>query len=292
MEPMEPTPPPEPIPNEQPPEPQPPEPPPRIALRAILFAIVLLLVLSVVSVIAGAVLDQVTGRAGFVSLAAVVALVAAFVGAAWLAIATARRRPREYLPLAGLRGKAWIAAAVLGLGTAMLNVTLPVRLFAWMDSDYPEVLGEMLTDLEALTTPVGVVLLLGVLTPIAEEVLFRGVVLRSLLDRWGPWTAILVSSAIFGAFHLQPVHALIAFVLGTAAGWAMVATGSLWAAVAVHVTNNVLAAGAGMVAPEVEAAPLWLLAPAGVALAAGVVLLRPAVRQGRTRPGGDPALGE
>jgi membrane protease YdiL (CAAX protease family) len=281
MEPLEPG--PEPILEPKPPDPQPPERPPRIALRASLLAILFVIVLSLVAGVAGLALNHLTGGSGFESLAGVLAIAAAFPGAGWVAILTVRRRPREYLPLAVPGRRTWVAAAVLGLGTVMLNITLPVRLFA-MDSGYLEMVEAMLTDLDALVSPLGVLLLLGVLVPLCEEVLFRGVILRSLLDRWSTWTAILVSALIFGLFHLHPVHALIAFVLGIAAGWAMVVTGSLWAAVAVHLTNNLVAVGTALLAPELEAVPLWVLAPAAATLAVGVVLLRPFRTGGRAGP--------
>jgi len=205
-----------------------------------------------------------------------------------VAVWTARRRMREYLPLAAPRPTAWLAGVLLGLGVVLLNFTLPVRLFDWTGSDYAETLEAMLTNLQALLSPVGMLLLLGVLTPLCEEILFRGVVLRSLLDHRGAWPAILLSSVIFALFHLHPIHALIALVLGLVAGWAMVATGSVWTAFAVHATNNLVACGMALVTPEVEAAPWWVLLPSAAALAAGVGLLR--VRNERPAAGPRPGL--
>ncbi len=46
-------------------------------------------------------------------------------------------------------------------------------------------------------------LLAVVVAPIVEELLFRGLVLRSLRSRLGPWPAILVQGALFGAIHVQ-----------------------------------------------------------------------------------------
>jgi membrane protease YdiL (CAAX protease family) len=263
-------------------------PPPKLALRATLLAVAFVLVVSVGAAVAGLVLNHLTGRTEFVDLAAILGVGGAFLGAAAVAIWTARRRIGEYLPLARPRPAAWLAGGLLGLGTALLNFTLPVRLFDWAGSEYAETLEAMLTNLQALLSPVGMLLLLGVLTPLSEELLFRGVVLRSLLDHRGAWPAILISSVVFALFHVHPIHALIAFVLGITAGWAMVATGSVWTAFAVHATNNLLACGVALVNPEVEAAPWWVLAPAAVALAAGVGLLR--ARDERPQAGPQPGL--
>lgn len=43
-----------------------------------------------------------------------------------------------------------------------------------------------------------------VLTSIPEELAFRGVLLGSGLRLWGPWRASLISSALFGLWHIAP----------------------------------------------------------------------------------------
>jgi membrane protease YdiL (CAAX protease family) len=42
------------------------------------------------------------------------------------------------------------------------------------------------------------------LTAIPEEFAFRGVLLGSALRLWGPWRASLVTSALFGLWHIEP----------------------------------------------------------------------------------------
>jgi membrane protease YdiL (CAAX protease family) len=42
------------------------------------------------------------------------------------------------------------------------------------------------------------------LTAIPEEFAFRGVLLGSALKMWGPWRASLVTSALFGLWHIAP----------------------------------------------------------------------------------------
>jgi membrane protease YdiL (CAAX protease family) len=43
-----------------------------------------------------------------------------------------------------------------------------------------------------------------VLTAIPEEFAFRGVLLGSALRLWGPWRASLITSALFGLWHIEP----------------------------------------------------------------------------------------
>lgn len=51
---------------------------------------------------------------------------------------------------------------------------------------------------------VAIVLLVVVVAPLAEEILFRGLILRGLLDRWRPAVAVAVQGVVFGAVHVQP----------------------------------------------------------------------------------------
>jgi len=53
-----------------------------------------------------------------------------------------------------------------------------------------------------LTYELGVSIVL--LTAIPEEFAFRGVLLGSALRLWGPWRASLVTSALFGLWHIAP----------------------------------------------------------------------------------------
>lgn len=78
-------------------------------------------------------------------------------------------------------------------------------------------------------------------TSFSEELLFRGVVERALLDTWrSKWIAILVSSLLYGAVHLWLGHfpnwnwVLIATVLGLFLGSAYARSGSIRAPMVTH----------------------------------------------------------
>ena len=87
---------------------------------------------------------------------------------------------------------------------------------------------------------------------IAEELLFRGIVLGSLTARFGPGTAVLGSATLFGLFHADPAHIAGAVPLGLYLGAIRVVTGSTLAAAFCHIVNNALAIGL-MVSPEIFA---------------------------------------
>ena len=82
---------------------------------------------------------------------------------------------------------------------------------------------------------------LALVTPVAEEVLFRGFVLRGLLDRMGPGPAVVATALVFGAFHLEAGTIIPIFFTGLALGWLYVRTGSLWPCIAAHAGQNAIA---------------------------------------------------
>ena len=84
---------------------------------------------------------------------------------------------------------------------------------------------------------------IGVLVPIAEEMVFRGAILRRLLDLTGNekrWIAIVTSAALFGLVHGNMLQGLNAFALGLPLGWMYVRTRSIVPGVVMHFTNNSL----------------------------------------------------
>ncbi len=84
--------------------------------------------------------------------------------------------------------------------------------------------------------------LLVVVTPLVEEVVFRGALFRGWRVRWSPVVALLVSSAVFGALHPQGVGA---FLLGATYALLYTRTRSLWASVLAHGLNNAMVAALG-----------------------------------------------
>ena len=82
---------------------------------------------------------------------------------------------------------------------------------------------------------------LAVVTPLSEEILFRGFVLRGLLNRIGPSPAVVAAALVFSAFHLDAGTMIPIFFTGLALGWLYVKTGSLWPCIAAHAGQNTLA---------------------------------------------------
>jgi membrane protease YdiL (CAAX protease family) len=85
-----------------------------------------------------------------------------------------------------------------------------------------------------------VLILLCVLVPVGEEVFFRGFIYGTL-RRWGRVSAVVLSSVLFAAVHLQIVHFLPILVLGVVLALLYERTGSLAGSIAVHGINNLIA---------------------------------------------------
>ncbi len=90
-------------------------------------------------------------------------------------------------------------------------------------------------------------------SPIAEEVMFRGVIFQQLRSRWKLSRAAIASSLLFAAFHVpwwvisgekegnELMIALIwLFVFGMICAWLFDCGNSLYAPLVVHVINNLL----------------------------------------------------
>lgn len=80
---------------------------------------------------------------------------------------------------------------------------------------------------------------IGVLPAIGEEVLFRGVLQRKLMEHWvNPHLAIWVAAAIFSAIHVQFYGFIPRMLLGALFGYLYYWSGSLWVAIFAHFVNN------------------------------------------------------
>jgi uncharacterized protein len=86
----------------------------------------------------------------------------------------------------------------------------------------------------------------ALLAPVAEELLFRGVLLPALARTFlGFWGAAVVSTLVWTALHIGNAYSLagmfLVFMLGIIFSWLFAKTGSLRVPIAAHMINNALA---------------------------------------------------
>lgn len=81
-------------------------------------------------------------------------------------------------------------------------------------------------------------LLFALLPALCEELLYRGVLAPTLAQRIGFWPGLLVSSLLFGLLHFNLSRLLPTALLGMAAGYVRLRSGSLWPAMLLHFLYN------------------------------------------------------
>jgi membrane protease YdiL (CAAX protease family) len=126
-----------------------------------------------------------------------------------------------------------VAAISLGSFTLFwgpISYVFPEAVQEWAVEGMPELLtpgspARMLAE--------GVIIV--VLAPLLEELLFRGFLLHRWSHRWGLRTGVIMTSIAFAVVHVEPVGH---FVFGLAMCALYLSTGSLWAPIAAHALNN------------------------------------------------------
>lgn len=172
----------------------------------------------------------------------------------------------------------------------LVGATQVAWFLAWLQSlvapvpvEYLEMLSEMVTA-DSVPRFLWLLLLVALAPAVAEEVLFRGVLLSGLRSRVSPMAAVVLSGLIFGLFHIAPetgFRILPTAWLGVVLAWVVVVTGSLPLAAFLHFMNNgailtlmALPATRELVMGSPDAAPPLILLPLALgALVLGVVLL-------------------
>ncbi len=118
-------------------------------------------------------------------------------------------------------------------------------------------------------------LYVALFAPVFEEILFRGVILRTL-EPYGKKFAILASAFLFGIFHGNPVQTPYAFAVGLVLGYVTVEHSLLWAVI-LHLINNFVLGDAlprlMQLLPDLAGELVWFVVIWGSAVAALVILL-------------------
>jgi membrane protease YdiL (CAAX protease family) len=146
---------------------------------------------------------------------------------------------RRAFPLGGISGGAWGALVVIGVGAAIVFSELD-NLVRWVLPP-PQFIREMMGDIFMARDKFASLFFTAVIVaPVAEELLFRGIILRGLLGRFKPWMAISLSAMLFALMHMNPWQTVPQFGLGLVLGWFYLRTRSLWPCIAGHALNNLL----------------------------------------------------
>ena len=176
--------------------------------------------------------DYLTKNGEILAITAVISSLATFI----LFVST------KWAPVSGnyLKTRPWDVffwSALLALGSI-----LPMQFLAEkINLTMPEGTEEMFKSI--MKVPWGYVAL-GIMVPIAEEIVFRGAIQRVLQNVLGErkrWIAIAVSALIFGIIHFNLAQGLHAFLVGLLLGWLYSKTGSILPGFVFHWVNNTVA---------------------------------------------------
>ncbi len=97
------------------------------------------------------------------------------------------------------------------------------------------------------------ILAVGILVPIVEELIFRGLILSEFRSTMKDSTAIFLSALIFALMHGQPIQIGYALVGGLILGVFYVYTRSIWFTIGMHIVFNFAGGIIPMFLPEEEA---------------------------------------
>jgi len=130
-------------------------------------------------------------------------------------------------------------AVLIGASYWLVNITLvaplSLELFGGLDE-----MNAMAAELESTALPL-LILSLAITPALTEEILFRGVLARSLESPLGRTPAILISATLFAAIHLPVARMMPALTIGLILGFVALRSGSTLAAMLVHLVNNAAA---------------------------------------------------
>ena len=143
-------------------------------------------------------------------------------------------------------GLARMAAAAVGLAALawLAYLALALVLSPLLSPDQEDITRELGTDTGSAGSLVVAGLLIVVAAPLSEELFFRGFMFAGLRRSIPLWPAAVLSAAIWGALHLGGGNIGVAIqlaIFGVILAWLYERSGTLWAPILAHATNNTIA---------------------------------------------------
>lgn len=137
-----------------------------------------------------------------------------------------------------------IAVAVMIAVSCIISSISFWELIGLDESYFPEDIEKMESMYGPMSKCIPGVIAGVILAPIAEEILYRGILLRGMLKmRWYPWIAIPMSALLFSIMHGTTYQTIDIFPFGIIVGWLYWRTKSLYPGIFMHIVNNAIAFG-------------------------------------------------
>lgn len=85
-----------------------------------------------------------------------------------------------------------------------------------------------------------IILIVGIVVPIFEEILFRGLIFNKLRSNMNIYLALILQAILFGIFHMNIIQGIYTFLLAIIIGLTFIWLKSIWAPIIIHVIFNSL----------------------------------------------------
>lgn len=144
--------------------------------------------------------------------------------------------------------------STLGLGCGLLFISYMIIL---VHNGVLTLLGvetqgmEILKLFDSLDSPIWFILVGVIFAPIVEELFFRGFLFQGFRQKYGWVIGALLSSAIFGLAHLDPVALIPTFILGLLLAYMYQRSNSVWPGIILHVLVNAMGLCAAYAATQI-----------------------------------------
>jgi membrane protease YdiL (CAAX protease family) len=136
------------------------------------------------------------------------------------------------LPALGIRPAGWRPVVLGVIGTIVLSVAVSQLGLE------PKAMKEAVDIAREPGALMRSLLILALLAPVVEELVFRGLLYGWIAGRWGTVPAWFASSIAFALAHYEPAHVLLVLPLGLLFGYLRRRTDSLLPSLAAHIFNN------------------------------------------------------
>ena len=140
----------------------------------------------------------------------------------------------------------------LGMGAAFsqfANMLVGILQSLLNYEEYQETMDQMMSGKQMWF----LILCMGIIAPLAEEIVFRWLIYLRLRDYMKMGTAAVISGLIFGIYHGNMVQAVYAGLLGMVFAYFLDISGCLWSSVLLHMGANIWS----LISPDLYT---WLLA--------------------------------
>lgn len=207
-----------------------------VALLGVLF------LMNVVAAFVVVVVSTVTGAETPSAPLLAAAYVVAFGGALWFGVLISRSSFREVLRITPFPSSVLVPmiAALFGLWVVIIEILAFVTRAIPIDQSMMEEMSKLLFKSLWVGIP-----LVVVAAPVMEEALFRGIILRGLLERYPPGRAVVLNAVFFAAAHFNIWQLPASFGTGLFLGWVYLRTRSLVLCIMLHAFHNLALAFVG-----------------------------------------------